>query len=131
VEPGPFDPAPEQQCSPISRLFGGCIDSGSIVPPGIDPATGNVVTYAIEAQAMTDVARERITVHPLATSCIFVRIYAYDDSPGHTRLDYADSPPFQWHDPEADCSQFAATPAAPATASNEVSSAAERMEGIA
>jgi hypothetical protein len=40
---------------------------------------------------------------PFEGECIIVRVYVYDDT-DKTRVDYADTPPFDTHDPTASCS---------------------------
>jgi hypothetical protein len=86
-------------------------DPNGQVRLALDPIPGNVTDRgtwdggAIRAEAKNDQANIRIEFRPPNQGqCLLVRIYVYDDD--LTRLDYADSKPFDTDDPgNARCQQ--------------------------
>jgi hypothetical protein len=79
-----------------------------------NPALPNMDGGAVIAEAPTDRASGQILMPvPLKSGCIFVRVYVSEPKKdgSRTRLDYADTAPFDMHDPaNRSCAGLVASP---------------------
>jgi hypothetical protein len=68
-------------------------------PPTADPAGPQFVTIGpLQSEAQQDRASGHFYVAiPAQAQCVFVRVYVFEDEAGTTRLDYADTVPFDTH----------------------------------